>query len=132
LDSLKILDLSFNLIEFIPEKFLSDLLKLETLDLSHNRIYVFENFSIEKLVSLKDLHINDNADQFQIKSNSFFQLGSLQNIYISKSVLNNKQIEYFFNETFKYLNRNTTLKNNRSYFKSLSLITPLLGNKTSL
>ena len=30
------------------------------------------------------------------------------------------------------MNRNTTLKNNRSYFKSLSIITPLLDNKTSL
>ena len=66
-----------------------------------------------------------------MKSNSFFQLGSLQNIYISKSILND-DTEFIFKDTFRYLNRNSTLKNNRSYFKSLSLITPNIGNASSI
>ena len=133
LDSLKFLDLSFNSIELIPEKTFSDLLKLEILDLSHNKIYAFESRALENLDSLKDLHININSVHFQMKANSFFQLGSLQNIYISKSILNN-DTELIFNATFNYLNRNSTLKNNRIYFKTLSLITPTstLGNMSVL
>ena len=41
------------------------------MDLSHNRIYAIGDFAFDKLNSLKDLHINDNAYQLEMKTNSF-------------------------------------------------------------
>ena len=124
LDSLTLLDLSFNLIELVPDRFLSELLKLKVVDLSHNRIYAFGICSFDILKSLTDLHINENADQIEMKTNSFTQLGSLKNIYLSKSFLNNEKEFLLFTQLFKYLNINVTMpRNNRFYFKSLSLIT---------
>ena len=131
LESLQLLDLSFNFIETIPERIFSDLFKLEILDLTHNKIYEFESVALENLDSLKYLYIYDNADHVKMKQNSFLQLRSLQNIYISKSILNNDTVS-IFNATFKYLNRNSTLKNNRTYFKSLSLITSPKGDTSSI
>ena len=64
-----------------------------------------------------------------MEANSFFQLGSLQNIYISKSILNN-ETNSVFNALFKELNGNSAFRNKRFYFKSLSLTSLILGNSS--
>ena len=120
LDSLKFLNLSFNSIEIVSSYLFSNLLKLETLDLSYNNIYLLEDYSFNNLNSLRNLHINENQMTLTINSKSFVELDSIQNIYLSKSILSN-EIKLVFIDLFTIMNRNADIKNSLIYFKSLSL-----------
>ena len=123
LSSLKLLNLSSNQIEIIQSNLFVCLFKLETLDLSLNRIRFIENFALKQLINLKNLHLNENDDEiFAIESNlSFFNLVSIQNIYVSKLILNGKNVQVILNlfeEKNKQLNKRVL---GISFFKSLFL-----------
>ncbi len=123
LSNLKFLNLSRNFIEILPRYLFNELLKLETVDLSFNRIYFIQNYSFNKLIYLRNFHFNDNNETIKIEEQSFFQLDSIQNVYMSKSALNSNLTKSIMIEVFKNKNRNffkRVLK--RSYFKSLFLI----------
>ena len=62
-----------------------------------------------------------DTDGLHIEWGSFVEIGSVQNIYISNSILSN-ETKMIFVELFKSLNLNPTRRNGRTYFKSLSLI----------
>ena len=97
--------------------------KLETIDLSFNRIRFIENFSFFKLTYLRNLHLNNNDENIFIDSNSFYELESIQNVFISKSALNSNLTKSIMIKLFEYKNRNFFKKVlKRSYFKSLFLI----------
>jgi len=122
LQSLKFLNLSSNSIEFVSSYLFNQLQKLETLDLSFNRIQVLESYSFHKLINLKNLHLNDNAKDIQIRNKSFIQLDLIQNIHISKSILNEQTIEIIL-DLFKYKNSlETKIVLSRHLYKSLFLL----------
>ena len=123
LSNLKFLNLSWNSIEFIKKYLFKELFKLETIDLSFNRIRFIENFSFFKLTYLRNLHLNDNDENIFIDSNSFYELESIQNVFISKFALNSNLTKSIMIKLFEYKNRNFFKKVlKRSYFKSLFLI----------
>ena len=130
LQSLKYLDLSYNAIECVPAFLFSGLFKLEALDLSCNKIYSLENFALNKLNSLRNLHLNDNNDHLKMNGN-FSELNALQNIFISKSILNDESKRVFI-DLFRCLNIKASSRNSRPYLKSLSLITPYGSNSALL
>ena len=88
LTSIKLLDLSSNLIEFILKKTFSELLKLEVLDLSNNKIYLIKEGSFNGLINLRDLYINKNEPDLKIENSSFIQFEAIKTIFLDKSVLN--------------------------------------------
>jgi Leucine-rich repeat (LRR) protein len=125
--NLKFLNLSSNKIEFISSEFFYQLYKLETLDLSSNSIYEIESNSFYKLHSLKSLHLNENSAHIKIDIDSFVELQSIQNLFVSKSILNDLVSEIFIN-LFRFKNSNIVKKSlNRSYFKSLFLTSSYLN-----
>ncbi len=127
LSNLKFLNLSTNKIEFISLEFFYQLYKLETLDLSSNRIYEIESHSFYKLHSLKSLHLNDNSAFIKIAIDTFVECQSIQNVFVSKSILNELVSEVFI-QLFKFKNSKVTKKSlNRSYFKSLFLTSSYLN-----
>ena len=111
--------------EIIQAYLFDRLSKLETLDLSLNRIRVLQEFSFKELINLRNLHLNENDDQnFLIESNrTFTRFDTIQTIYVSKHILNRDAIInvflQLFNEKKKQLNK-TVLR--RAYFKSLFLM----------
>ena len=127
LSSLKYLNLSSNQIELIQTHLFKDLFKLETLDLSLNRIRLIQSFGLNHLLNLRNLHLNENDDDFfSIESNtSMFHLDSIQNIFISKSILNNKEENVLkFLSLFEEKTKRQLIKRNVlgiSFFKSLFL-----------
>ncbi len=69
------------------------------------------------------MHLNENNETIKIEENSFYQLDSIQNIFISKSTLNSNLTKSVMIELFQYKNRNFSKKVlKRSYFKSLFII----------
>ncbi len=124
LANLKFLNISFNQLETIQSFLFDGLFKLETLDLSFNRIILLKSFSFNILSNLKSIFLNENSPDLLIESNqTFFQLDSMQSIYLSQSILS-KQINQnafinLFDHKKKQINK-TVLS--RSYFKSLFLI----------
>ena len=121
MDNLKFINLSSNSIEVISSFLFSDLLKLEVIDLSFNKIYKIENYSFNKLTSLRDLHLNNDLS-LELETNCFIELDTIQNIYISKQSLNDRT-NSIFGDLFTHVNRNPLRKNERTYFRSLSLST---------
>jgi Leucine-rich repeat (LRR) protein len=124
LTNIKLLDLSFNLIEFIQTNTFSDLLKLEVLDLSNNKIYLLEENSFSGLVNLRDLHINGNDPDLKIENSSFIQFETIKTIFIDKSILNVSFHKSIFIDMVKNKNsihNKTILKWN--YFQAFNLIT---------
>ena len=127
LSSLKYLNLSSNQIELIQTHLFKDLFKLETLDLSLNRIRLIQSFGLNQLLNLRNLHLYENDDDFfSIESNtSMFHLDSIQNIFISKSILNNKEENVLkFLSLFEEKTKRQLIKRNVlgiSFFKSLFL-----------
>jgi len=122
--NLKFLNLSFNQIESIQAYLFSDLRKLERLDLSCNRIVFLERFAFSKLLSLKTLWINENDIHLRIESGQVFdQLASIQNVYLSRSILNDKNnlnaILMLFEQSKTYLNKSVCGKR---YYKSFFLM----------
>ena len=125
LSSLKHLNLSSNQIEIIQSNLFDSLFKLETLDLSLNRIRFIQSFALNSLLNLRNLHLNENDDRLLIETNSSFShLDSIQNIYLSKSILFNKDNNFkiFFNlfaQKQKQVNKSVL---GISFYKSLFLI----------
>jgi Leucine-rich repeat (LRR) protein len=122
--NLNFLNLSFNHIESIQAYLFNDLRKLEHLDLSCNRIVFLERFAFRKLSSLKTLWINENDKRMRIESSQVFdQLVSIQNFYLSRSILddtNNLNVFLIlFEQSKTYLNKTVQGKN---YYKSLFLM----------
>jgi hypothetical protein len=104
--SLKFLNLSSNQLEIIQSNLFDSLFKLETLDLSLNRISFIQSFALNFLLALQNLHVNQyNDGNLLIESNSSFShLDSIQNIFLSKSILkaeNVKVILYIFEQKTK-------------------------------
>jgi hypothetical protein len=125
LSNLKFLNLSSNQIEIIQSNLFDSLFKLETLDLSFNRIKFIQSFALNSILNLRNLHLNENDESLLIESNSSFShLDSIQNIYLSKSVLFNKNNNFkiFFNlfaQKQKQVNKSVL---GISFYKSLFLI----------
>ena len=123
LSNLKLLNLSSNLIEILSRNFLSQLYKLETVDLSFNKIYALDEYSFNNLLSLRNLYLNENSPSLLIHNESFSHLDSIQNIFISKSILLRNESKTIFIDLFKVKNANFFKRAlNRDYFKSLFLI----------
>jgi Leucine-rich repeat (LRR) protein len=123
LSSLKFLNLSSNQIEIIQSNLFDSLLKLETLDLSLNRIRFIHSFAFNDLLNLKNLHLEENDKNLLIESNtSFSHLDSIQNIYLSKSILNDENVKVFLN---LFVQKTKTQLNKKvlgiSFYKSLFL-----------
>jgi len=128
LSNLKLLNLSSNLIESVATHVFSQLYKLETVDLSFNKICIFYEFSLNNLISLRNLHLNHNNKTILLQPKSFFNLESIQNVFISQSILarQNKESD-MKNSIFINLFKTKNLKFSKSvlkraYFKSLFLI----------
>jgi Leucine-rich repeat (LRR) protein len=128
LSNLKLLNLSSNLIESIYSKVFSQLYKLETLDLSFNKIYILYEFSLNNLISLRNLQLNDNHKTILFELKSLFNLESIQNVFISQSILTRQNKDGdLMNSIFINLFKTKNLKFSKSvlkraYFKSLFLI----------
>jgi hypothetical protein len=81
---------------------------------------------LNTLLNLRNLHLNENDESLLIESNSsFYHLDSIQNIYLSKSILINKDtnIKVFLNlfaQKQKQVNKSVL---GISFYKSLFLIT---------
>jgi Leucine-rich repeat (LRR) protein len=123
LSSLKLLNLSSNQIEIIQSNLFDSLFKLETLDLSWNRIRLIHSFAFNDLLNLKNLHLNENNQNLLIESNSSFShLNLIQNIYLSKSILNDENVKIFLN-LFKQKTKSQLSKKvlGISFYKSLFL-----------
>ena len=120
--NLRLLNLSANCIENVTSHLLDSLLKLEVLDISLNRILFLSSYSFSHLINLRSLYLNDNERHIDIESNeTFFKFNSIQNIYLSKSILsetNKRMLVNLFEEKKKQLNKTVLGK---SYFKSLFL-----------
>ena len=121
------LNLSSNLVESISSYFLNQLFKLETVDLSCNKIRFLNNFSFNKLLNLRNLHLNENDPNLKLSVLSFQQLESIQNVYLNKDLFykDKNDLNSIFLNIFKFKNSKfskTVLK--RTYYKSLFLITP--------
>jgi Leucine-rich repeat (LRR) protein len=125
LSSLKFLNLSSNRIEIIQSNLFDSLFKLETLDLSLNRIRFIQSFALNSLLNLRNLHLNENDESLLIESNSSFShLDSIQNVYLSKSILFNSDtnVKVFLNlfaQKQKQVNKSVL---GISFYKSLFLI----------
>jgi Leucine-rich repeat (LRR) protein len=128
LSNLKFLNLSSNLIESIASHVFSQLYKLETLDLSYNKIYILYEFSLNNLISLRNFHLNDNNETILFDLKSLFNLETIQNVFISQSILTRHDKENVLtNSIFINLFKTKNLKFSKSvlkraYFKSLFLI----------
>jgi len=123
LSSLKFLNLSSNQIEIIQSNLFDSLFKLETLDLSWNRIRFIHSFAFNDLLSLRNLHLEENDQNLIIESNtSFSRLDSIQNIFLSKSVLNDENVKIFLS-LFLQKTKSQTNKNvlGISFYRSLFL-----------
>jgi Leucine-rich repeat (LRR) protein len=121
LSNLQLLNLSSNKIEFLSAYLFYQLYKLETLDLSLNRIKQLETESFFKLYNLKSLYLNENSPQRLIEKDAFYKLESIQNVFISKTILTDLVKEIFI-KLFTVKNSRILKKSlNRSYFKSLFL-----------
>ncbi len=124
LSSLKFLNLSSNQIEIIQSNLFDSLFKLETLDLSWNRIRFIHSFAFNDLLSLRNLYLEENDQNLIIQSNtSFSRLDSIQNIFLSKSILNDENVKIFLS-LFLQKTKSQTNKNvlGISFYKSLFLI----------
>ena len=122
LTNLKYLNLSANRLAYIESYLFDNLYKLKIIDLSFNRIFFIQSFAFNKLTNLKDLYINFNEPTIRLELDSFSALDSLENIYLSKSMLSdaNKFV-------FKVMigNKNSKLSKHilrRAYFKSVNLL----------
>ena len=120
LDNLKDLNLSSNLVRVVTSRLFSRLLKLETLDLSQNQLYLLETFAFYELSALRTLHLNENTKRLDMDVESFVGLESVQDIYISAAILTDETKAVFI-ALFKRMNRYASFRNNRAYFRSLSL-----------
>ncbi len=90
--------------------------------MSSNPIYSIENFAFNKLSNLKDLHINSNETKMKLMVNSFFNLNSIENIYLSKSILDDEN-KFILKRMIRIKNskfNKTVLK--RKYYKSVNLL----------
>lgn len=127
LTSLKYLSLKANRIEFIPSLLFKNLPKLETIDLSSNRIYSLEKYSFFNLAYLRNLHLEENEFNIHMVNETFYQINSIQNIYLSKSILSDHATRLVFIKLFearkRQMNENEGKKVlNVTYFKSLFLM----------
>lgn len=123
MSSLKFFNLSSNQIEIIQSNIFDSLFKLVTLDLSWNRIKFIHSFALDHLLNLRNLHLEENDQNLLIESNSSFsRLDSIQNIFLSKSILNYENVKIFLNlfeqKAQSQLNKNVL---GISFYKSLFL-----------
>jgi len=125
LSSLKFLNLSSNQIEIVQSNLFDSLFKLETLDLSWNRIRFIHSFAFNSLLNLRNLHLNENYQNLIIESNtSFSRLDSIQNIFLSKSILNDENVKIFLNLFVQKTKSQTNINVlGISFYKSLFLST---------
>ena len=140
--NLKELNLSSNSIEYLNPNLFYNLNKLTTIDLSSNPIRFIHNYAFNKLSSLKNLHLKNNSHLLTFESyKSFNELNSINNIYISKAILDaNEFNKCFFKQLF--ITNNPRFYNNDKnstrdglilsrriisgivYFNSINLMTP--------
>ena len=70
-----------------------------------------------------NLYLNENNPTIVIHSKAFFNLESIQNVFVSRKILLQDVIKLIFIEMFKLKNLNFSKRAlNRNYFKSLFLI----------
>ena len=100
--NLRELNLSSNSIEYLSPNLFYNLNKLTTIDLSSNSIRFIHNYAFNKLSSLKNLHLKNNSHLLTFESyKSFNELNSINNIYISKAILDaNEFNKCFFKQLF--------------------------------
>jgi hypothetical protein len=123
LTSIKLLNLSFNFIEFIRMNTFSNLLKLEVLDLSYNKINSIKEESFNGLINLRDLYINGNEQHLKIENASFSRFEAIKTIFLDKSILDYSNHKRIFIELVKiknFIHNKTILK--WSYFQAFNLI----------
>jgi hypothetical protein len=80
--------------------------------------------SFNSLLNLRNLHLEENDQNLIIESNtSFSRLDSIQNIFLSKSILNDENVKIFLN-LFVQKTKSQTNKNvlGISFYRSLFLI----------
>jgi hypothetical protein len=110
--------------EFIQMNTFSNLLKLEVLDLSNNKIYSIKDNSFNGLINLRDLYINGNEPYLKIENSSFNQFETIRTIFLDKSILNNSFHKILFIDMIKkknFIHNKTIIV--WSYFKAFNLIT---------
>ena len=110
--------------EFIQMNTFSNLLKLEVLDLSNNKIYLIKDNSFNGLINLRDLYINGNEPYLKIENSSFNQFETIRTIFLDKSILNNSFHKILFIDMIKkknFIHNKTIIV--WSYFKAFNLIT---------
>ena len=126
LTSLKQLSLKSNKIEYVPSFLFKNLRKLETIDLSSNRICLLEKFSFYNLVYLRNLYLEKNKNRIQMENESFSQINKIQNIFLSKSILDDEINRIVLINLFEI--KKSQIKEdekkvlNVTYFKSLFLM----------
>ena len=126
--NLRHLNLSSNLIELLGERFLSQLFKLEVVDLYMNRIRWIEDFAFHRLTYLKSLYLHDNQ-VFGVNYSAFFQLDSIQNVFMDKSVFESSLTRAVVLKLFAYKNSLFFKRSlRRTYFKSLFIISSYVND----
>jgi Leucine-rich repeat (LRR) protein len=123
LTNIKLLNLSFNSIEFIRVNTFQNILKIEVLDLSYNRIHSIKEGSFKGLINLKDLYLNGNEPDIKIENASFHRFEAIKTIFIDRSILNNSNHKSIFIDMVK----NKNVKHNKTilkwiYYPSFNLI----------
>jgi len=79
------------------------------------------------LHSLKSLHLNENSASVKISIDSFVECQSIQNVFVSKYILNEFISEVFI-KLFEFKNSKILKKSlNHSYFKSLFITSSYLN-----
>ena len=114
--NLKSIYLKNNYFEIIPSNLFHNLLKLKIIDLSKNKIKILKQLSFVNLLYLRDLYLSENDFQLKIEHNSTFDITTIQNIYVSKTILDDSSNRIFFIDLFKFKNRFPNKRYNRSFF----------------
>ena len=81
-----------------------------------------KQFSFTNLLYLRDLFLDDNRLELKIEQNTTVNVTTIQNIYVSRSILMDANNRNYFIDLFKFKNRYPKKRFNRSFFYSLFLI----------